>query len=275
MRYAMEELITVTGKLVGQYTGNESTSVTYEKAEQLMEAVLYCIHEMEQVNPHCLSTKEKMPAELAYETGLRYVEEKVKSALDLYNQMLPEFVSYENECLYDTFVRGIPEFFRRYDSRFAPQNTILTLDYPVMKELSGYRGIDKIYEFLRCICAEQSFLNALPGDYVRSVLLKYNRDYRVMIDNLCEIVYAAVLCRILSGKNLSGQALTRNDYDNLNQYFKNTENAALTAHLGAVTKELVKKYYDNDRFLMDYLLRTAGEVAIRLPLYMAHQAGKQ
>ena len=275
MRYEMEELIPVTGKLVEQYTGGESTSVTYEKAEQLMEAVLYCIHEMEQANLHCLSTKEKIPADLAYETGLQYVEEKVKNALDLYNQMLPEFVSYENECIYDTFVKGIPEFFRRYDSRFEPQNTILTLDYPVMKELSGYQGIDKIYEFLRCICAEQRFLNALPGDYVRDVLLKYNRDYHVMIDNLCEIVYAAVLCRILAGKNLSDRALTRDDYDKINQYFKNTERAIVTAYLGAVTKELVKKYYDNDRFLMDYLMRAVKEIAIRLPLYMAHQADEE
>ena len=96
-----------------------------------------------------------------------------------------------------------------------------------------------------------------------------------MIDNLCEIVYAAVLCRILAGKNLSDRALTRDDYDKINQYFKNTERAIVTAYLGAVTKELVKKYYDNDRFLMDYLMRAVEEIAIRLPLYMAHQADEE
>ena len=47
MHYEMEELVPIVGRLAQKYTANESTSVTYEKAEQLMEAVLYCIHEAE------------------------------------------------------------------------------------------------------------------------------------------------------------------------------------------------------------------------------------
>ncbi len=43
--YRMEELIPIVGRLAEKYTGFESSSITYEKAGQLMEAVLYCIHE--------------------------------------------------------------------------------------------------------------------------------------------------------------------------------------------------------------------------------------
>ena len=43
MNYEMEELVPLVGKLEEKYTGHESTSITYEKAEQLMEAVIYCI----------------------------------------------------------------------------------------------------------------------------------------------------------------------------------------------------------------------------------------
>ena len=42
MDYEMEELVPIVGKLAEKYTANESTSITYEKAEQLMGAVLYC-----------------------------------------------------------------------------------------------------------------------------------------------------------------------------------------------------------------------------------------
>ena len=41
--YSMEELIPTVGKLAEQFTSKESSSVTYERASQLMEAVLYCI----------------------------------------------------------------------------------------------------------------------------------------------------------------------------------------------------------------------------------------
>ena len=46
MDYEMEELVPIVGKLAEKYTSHESTSITYEKAEQLMGAVLYCIHEL-------------------------------------------------------------------------------------------------------------------------------------------------------------------------------------------------------------------------------------
>ena len=48
MHYEIEELIPVVGKLAEKYTSGESTSISYERAELLMEAVLYCIHELEQ-----------------------------------------------------------------------------------------------------------------------------------------------------------------------------------------------------------------------------------
>ena len=45
MRYEMEELVPIVAKLAKRYTSGESTSITYEKAQQLMEAVLYSINE--------------------------------------------------------------------------------------------------------------------------------------------------------------------------------------------------------------------------------------
>ena len=45
MDYGMSELVPIVGKLAEKYTGHEHTSISYEKAEQLMEAVLYCICE--------------------------------------------------------------------------------------------------------------------------------------------------------------------------------------------------------------------------------------
>ena len=51
MDYTMEELIPIVGELAEKYTAKESTSITYEKAEQLMGAVLYAIHETELSGP--------------------------------------------------------------------------------------------------------------------------------------------------------------------------------------------------------------------------------
>ena len=75
---------------------------------------------------------------------------------------------------YDTFVKGLPEFFRWYDVRFDPQNTILEPDYLVLKDISGYTGIDKICEFIQSVCLEQKFLSEFPVDYITNILSAHN-----------------------------------------------------------------------------------------------------
>lgn len=60
-----------------------------------------------------------------------------------------------------------------YDVKFEPQNIILPLDYPVLKDLSAYTGIDRIYEFILCIHLEQRFLEGLSRD---DLVYLYTRD---------------------------------------------------------------------------------------------------
>lgn len=201
-RYKMEELVPIVGKLAQRYTAGESTSVTYEKAEQLMGAVLYCIREAayaergdyscEKGQQKCdiLAKQEKLSAQQAYERGLACVEKKVRAALSLYNELMTAFDSYGNRCLYDTVVKGMPEFFKWYNMRFAPQDTILTLDYPVLQDLSAYTGIDRIYEYLHCIEKEQAFLRTFPRNDVIDALARYNPAYEDMVDNICGIMWS-------------------------------------------------------------------------------------
>ena len=186
--YGMEELVPLVGKLADRYNGYEDTSVAYEKAQQLMGAVLYCIREAMWAGGNAMASREKVPAQQMYEAGLKAVEEKVKKALEIYNEMMPEFDSYGNRCLYDTFVKGLPEFFKWYDMRFYPQDTVLTLDYPLLKDISGYTGIDAVYEFIVCIKKEQHFLKKFSRDYVIGLLREYCGEYEEMVENLSEIV---------------------------------------------------------------------------------------
>ena len=115
MDYEMEELVPVVRKLAEKYTGHESTSVTYETAEQLMGAVLYCIAKLQEKYAGLPALSERIPAQKAYDIGAEYVKEKTEEALKRYNEMLSEFCHYENQCLYDTFVKGMPAFFKKYN----------------------------------------------------------------------------------------------------------------------------------------------------------------
>lgn len=104
MNYKMEELAQIVAGLAEKYTAKESTSITYERAEQFMGAVLYCIREVWQQKENSIISREGMSALQAYETGFMLVEQKVKAAkkaakenisviLDLYQAVMPQMVT--------------------------------------------------------------------------------------------------------------------------------------------------------------------------------------
>ena len=275
MDYEMEELVPLVGKLAEKYTGHESTSITYEKAEQLMEAVIYCICEGEQAVKNPLTAAQKMPAQQAYEIGLTCVREKVKTSLELYNRMMSGteilqkseikqgFDAFENRCFYDTVIKGLPEFFKWYDPVFEPQNTILTLDYPVLKDLSAYAGIDRIYEYIRCIELEQCFLGIFPGNHVKTVLCRYDDRYRSMIENICEIVLTDTLGHMMVRKPLQ-EVICMEDCSRMQELLCRKDVREITALLQEMLKAFLEQYYKADGELTEYLEYSLQNLSIRL-----------
>ena len=182
--YPQEELIAVVAELATEYTGYEHSSVSYERAQGFMEAVLYCINESENAGGGMLLSRDASVKEM-YESGRRIATEKVGRLRELYNELVPEFEDYGVVCLRDTVVRGIPAFLLRYDVKFAPQETLLTLDYPVLEDLGNSSGIDRVLNYTACIAAEQRFLEKFGTAYVTKVLLReYDESYEDLKENI-------------------------------------------------------------------------------------------
>lgn len=262
IQYEAEEFIPIVAKLAGRYTSYESTSIPYEKAGQLMGAVLYCIHETGLARPNAVAHASGIPAQQAYENGVLYVEKKVKKALELYHKILRGFSCYENRCLHDTFVKDLPEFFKWYDISFDPQNTIVTLDYPVLEDLSACTGIDKIYAFLQCIYLEQRFLKHFPKKYVTSLLSRHHNQYQDIVFNLCEIVFTSVAGHLLAQKPMSGQKLQDSDYQKIENLCLQMSSAEMKVLLADAVKVFVKQYYRNCKGLPEYLTLLLDDMII-------------
>ena len=187
MQYEMEELVPIVAKLAEKYTGKESSSVTYEKAEQLMQAVIYTIDELRYSDSEYAIASE-MSAVKAYEMGYDILCRRVGSCQKKYNEMIGNFDSYGNRFYYDTVVKGLPEFFLYYDVSFDPQDHILTLDYITRDFDVKLCGIDQIAAYIDSIITEQKFLSRFPRQYIIDTLLHWNRDYRELPVNIAETV---------------------------------------------------------------------------------------
>lgn len=264
MEYTMEELFPILGQLAEKYTAFESTSIPYETAEQLTEAVLYCIREAEQVQTNALVQAEGLSARQAYAIGAAAVEEKTRAALALYHETLQDFDSYGNRCLYDAFQQGLPEFFKWYDTKFMPQETMLTLDYPLLRDLSGQTGIDRIYSFIECIHLEQAFLNGFPEGTVKGILSRYNSQYGSLMENVCEIVLTTLAGHLLAGKPLSEREFVHEDFLWIRGKFANTCLPQITQQLKNAVAAFIQKYYGDSTELTAYLSGALENITFRL-----------
>lgn len=265
MDYTMEELLPVVGKLTEKYTGFSSTSVTYETARQLMEAVLYCLREAEalKTGKNSVAAAQDTDLWLLYQQGYEVVLEKTASAKKVYEQIIANFRSFGNRCYEDTIIRGMPEFFVRYDARFRPQDHLLTLDYPILRPVGKRSGIDAVYFYLSCVLLEQRFLGRLPEPYGKAVLEHFHGDYEELILNVASVILRNLVVHMMMGKKLSENAVTADDMERFCICVKNCDRQKLEEAISHQLEQLTGGP-EGDRALYSYLSSDRKDFAAEL-----------
>lgn len=271
MDYQMEDLLPVVSELAQKYTGYESTSVTYEKAQSLMEAVLFCLNEYNNSGTDNL-VQSDIPVKEQYNTGAKLLYRKVEDIRKIFNELSFQFEDFGVKCLYDTVQKGIPHFLKWYDIKFCPQNTILTLDYPLLTDYSSLTGADAVYEYIRAIRLEQIFLGMFDRNYVVSVLEKYNPEYRNMVDNICSIVLTNIIGHIAIKKSFQDIEFLHEEYLQLSKVFAGKSAADIETVVKELIGKVVGRFYENDMDMFEYLCYEANNIAVRI--YTANQHGQ-
>ena len=261
-----EELLVLVTELTERYTSKESTSIPYEKARMLMDAILYCIEETERADRRKGSIVANTEGNLRnrYEKGYELVIEKVKRTKEFYNQFIPHFSSYGNQCYYDTIVKGLPQFFFRYDARFCPQDHLLTLDYPVLKPLEERCGIDRMEEYLFCVALEQSFLHPIGEASIIELLSYYEYEVSEAIINVCSpILRYKIALKIIGGK-LESLKLGEYGLKQLGSLAQKKTSGELLTLCRESLYDLIRKEYEGQEDLFRYLLLDLQDFVVEL-----------
>lgn len=236
MKLTMEALLPLVADLTDRYTSKESSSVTYETANMLMSAVIYCIRECEEEGdmlPAAAGAEENWRS--MYRRGYERVLEKTYQAKEIYEQILADFESYRCQNYRDTIVKGIPAFFVKYDPRFCPQDHLLTLDYPALLMDDRKRGVDLILSYLKGIRTEQVFLSRFPRSSVIQLLEHIQPEYESLyLDNICEIVLLRAIGCAIAGKPVGTLRLDLPDIDQIMDCFATDGKAEIQEKLGQI-----------------------------------------
>lgn len=265
MEYEMEELLPLVEKLTYKYTSGDSSSVTYETARMLMEAILYCMEEYDRGKEFAIRTKEKINAETAYKLGFDAVTAKVYKTKEFYNALLEEFKDYGCRNLRDTVLEGMPSFFLWYDPKFKPQDHILTLDYPTLRSVNELCGVDAIYCYLQAIKIENDFLKAFDTAQVEQLLERVMPDYRnLYYDNIAYAVLLMVVGCIAARKPVGRLLLSEGDLMAVKQYFKDDSEAAAEKKIGGLLSDMFQNVFGDDGEMEEYFSYLGKEYAIRI-----------
>lgn len=260
--YSQEELLPLITRLMERYTSKESSSVTYETANMLAEAVVYCIDEWIDAGDTQL-TDGKIDLKLFYSKGYEAVIQKVKKAGELYNTMLDDFMDYGCRSYRETILDGMPAFFLRYDAEFNPQDHLLTLDYPTYIPVGGLSGIDRIYEYLLDINLEKKFLAQFPEENIQGLLQQYQQRYQVpYFDNLCELLILQAVGCIVADRPVSLLRLDRKALWTIRYQFADSEEEGIEKEMKGYIRMLCSGL--TDKKAKEYFPSRAGDYAVRI-----------
>mgnify|MGYP007121850969 CR=1 FL=1 len=272
--YPMEEVMPIVSELAWKYTGCDHSSVTYEKAQMLLEAVIYCINEDGRQEGSALVAKN-IPAREAYEHGRKIVADKLKELQTLYNGLIPDFRDYGSACLKDTVKKGIPAFLKSYDFKYAPQETLLTLDYPVLRQYGGLSGVSLVLCYMQDIRLEQKFLQKMDDKYVVKILRKYNRDYEYLLENVCEIVLQNMMGHMMLDKPFQETGFGQEELESLEEILSDKTEEQILSYLMKTLERLIAAYYENDDCLLAYLGGGLSDIAVRIKCNMENHCPGQ
>lgn len=259
----MEEIIPIVSELAWKYTGCDHSSVTYEKAQMLLEAVVYCINEDGRQEGNALAAKN-IPARKAYEHGREIVKEKLQTLQKLYNELIQNFRDYGCVCLKDTVRKGIPAFLERYDFKYAPQETLLTLDYPILRNYGGLSGVSLVLCYMQDICQEQKFLQRMDDQYVVKILRKYHRDYECLLENVCGMILQNMMGHMMLDKPLQETGFSQEELESLEEILSDKTVEQIKSYLLKSLERLTEAYYDNDKEMSAYLACGLPDIAVRI-----------
>lgn len=272
-QYEMEELLPIVAELTKKFTSNESSSITYERANQLMEAVIYCIRELDMESASNVLQGTMLPAREAYEKGYQLVLHKTMRVKEMFNAMIVAFDAYGNRTYYETVAKGIPGFFLYYDAKFMPQNHILTLDYPVLTPCDRRCGIDVMELYIEGICCEQVFLNRLPREYVIEVLEAYHTEYKELLINISVIVMRNILGCMLADKPVFKKGFSKEDYAAVKQEVTGLNKEKLEEKLAYLLSIFLEKGYQKEaKRLYSYFRKDSRDFAFELKNAAEHDS---
>lgn len=210
MQAMQAALVGLLGELSVRLNRGRSSSVRTETANELFESVCFVIgvHLKTFDTPeNAVQALKTESVQALYEAGQKRIAHKLLLCRAMHRRLCSRLFPTSNVFYRATAVEGINGFFRLYNPRFAAHELHITADYPVALGRPVLAGIEFIEQYLRCLEAENAFMNGFAPETVHRLLDACLPGYAEIPMNLFEPLFTAALGLVCVGREPQGLPL--------------------------------------------------------------------
>lgn len=267
------QVMDILKDLILRYTKGESTTVTVETAESILNSLFYSIDTgLQDLNDPgaALSVIKNGSVKQIYDKGLKLVTTCFKESKAIYFSMRKDRLKVGLEAYDLTIDEALMVFLNKYGATFDAHNTMASIDYPLLFDDMSIKGIFYIRNYLTTLQLETRFCKLFPDKEIEKVLTAYGRiysiDYTKTLTNIFELVANASFFSVLSDGNANSLSMTEMQYEVLRRKLSGIGSPELDCLIGETIKTLTHDLHVTENELLEYFTRYKGILKTRLTL---------
>lgn len=190
--------------------GDDSTSMSVEKAEELMESLAFTLGT---VLKEGVTREELLNNPLCHyvEIGRERLITRTGEAKKALIKLQGSLPAVQNVYFTDTCA-NLGSFFQKYDIDSRAHEVPVCIDYwPLCPVPESLKGVDYAAEYIRRLQMESDFLNCFEKEKVLRLYQHLYPSYEEDFFNLCEPVLECAVLEILAGREITALAVTEED----------------------------------------------------------------
>ncbi|PKM76912.1 MAG: hypothetical protein CVU90_10060 [Firmicutes bacterium HGW-Firmicutes-15] len=254
------QLMSLLADLIIRYTKGESTSVKVETAQSLLLSILYsidvCISSFPNPEDAIALLKAENLKEI-YKKGLALVTSCVAYTRNLYQDIMDKKLDIPIQAYHSTLDEALPDFFNNYDEVFHAQDTMASMDYPLLFDDMHVQGIFYIKQYLESLAIETQFCSLFPKEDVAKLLANYGHVYRIdtreALINVFEVLLTNSLFSILASNKAIELDISKLQYELLRDKFKDLDPGLCSSLIREATEALLRDLGVDQAELRDYI----------------------
>lgn len=247
-------------ELIMKYTKGESTSVTVEVTEGLLNSLLYTLDfrllDFDKPISSLMEVKQKNIRKI-YEEGLELLRLCVINTKKLYEKIKKNRLKVELEAYNTTIDEAIPCFFEKYTIVFETHNTMASIDYPLVFDDMKVRGISYIKNYLEHLDIETEFCKYFLEEDINRILSGFGKmcrlDHSIELINIFELVINNSIFSGLCNNKAAQLRITEHQYATISRKLKLMDLATINILINKAVETVIMDLKIKNPLLIDYI----------------------